>query len=178
MENFYWGKDTVGKSERREPSAHAGRVLLLLQTSSHILLQGDIPFCRQGEGLEVGSSLLKGRTECVVRKSGRRCHMAILTIHGLTSKNQVKNVSCPFTCFILTFLTLFFFLILLFFIAATACPSITDEQLGFIQRILEIPLDQRKCWHLINLDTLHLYCEGPDPSPEARKLGEYSRRRK
>ena len=30
--------------------------------------------------------------------------------------------------------TVFFFLI-----AASACPSITDEQLGFIQRILEIP---------------------------------------
>ena len=65
-----------------------------------------------------------------------------------------------------------------FFIAASARPSIIDEQLGFIQRILEIPLDQRKCWHLINLDTLHLYCGGPDPSPEAWKLGEYSRRRK
>ena len=100
--------------------------------------------------------------------------MAILTIHGLTSKNQVKNVSYPFTCFILTFLTLSS----LFFIAASARPSITDEQLGFIQRILEIPLDQRKCQDLINLDTLHSYCGGPDPSPEARKLSEYSRRHK
>ena len=89
-----------------------------------------------------------------------------------TSKNQVKYVSYPFICFILTFLTLFFL------IAATARPSITDEQLGFIQWILEIPLDQRKCRDLINLDTLHLYYGGPDSSPEAQKLGEYSRRRK
>ena len=29
-----------------------------------------------------------------------------LTILGLMSKNQVKNVSYPFTCFILMFLTL------------------------------------------------------------------------
>ena len=100
--------------------------------------------------------------------------MAILTIHELSSKNQVKNVSYPFTCFILTFLTLVFF----FLIVATACPNITDEQQGFIQRILEIPLDQGKCRDLINLNTLHLYYGGPDPSPEARKLGEYSRRRK
>ena len=63
-------------------------------------------------------------------------------------------------------------------IAASARPSITDEQLGFIQRILEIPLDQRKFRDLINLDILHLYCGGPDLSAEARKLGEYSRRRK
>ena len=57
-------------------------------------------------------------------------------------------------------------------------PHISDEQLGFIQRILEIPLDQRKYRDLINLDTLHLYCKGPDPSPETRKLGEYCRQRK
>ena len=65
-----------------------------------------------------------------------------------------------------------------FLIAASARPRITDEQEGFIQRVLEIPLDQRKCRDLINLDTIHLYCGGPKPSPEARKLGEYSRRRK
>ena len=34
-----------------------------------------------------GFSLLKGRTGCVVRKSGRQCLVAILTIHGLTSEN-------------------------------------------------------------------------------------------
>ena len=62
--------------------------------------------------------------------------------------------------------------------AANARPRITDEQEGFIQRVLEIPLDQRKFWDLINLDTLHLYCGGPELSPEARKLGEYSCRRK
>ena len=117
---------------------------------------------------------MKGRTGYVVRRSGRQCLMAILIILGLTSKNQVNNVSYPLTCFILTFLTPSSF----FLIAATAHPHISDEQLGFIQRILEIPLDQRKCRDLINLDTLHLYCGGLDPLPEARKLGEYSRRRK
>ena len=44
----------MGKSEWRELSAHVGQVLLQLQASSHVLLQGDIPFCRQGERLEVG----------------------------------------------------------------------------------------------------------------------------
>ena len=69
--------------------------------------------------------------------------------------------------------TVYFFLIV-----ASARPHITDEQEEFIQRVLEIPLDQRKCQNLINLDTIHLYCEGPEPSLEAWKLGEYSRRRK
>ena len=100
--------------------------------------------------------------------------MAILTIHGLSSKNQVKKRQLPLYLFYPTFLTLSLF----FIIAATVRPSITDEQLGFIQQILEIPLDQRKCRDLINLDTFHLYCGGPDLSPEARKLGEYSCRRK
>ena len=71
------------------------------------------------------------------------------------------------------FNTVYFFLI-----AASARPRITDEQEEFIHRVLEIPLDQRKCQDLINLNTIHLYCGGPEPSPEARKLGEYSRRRK
>ena len=69
--------------------------------------------------------------------------------------------------------TVYFFLIV-----ASARPHITDEQEEFIQRVLEIPLDQRKCQNLINLDTIHLYCGGPEPSLEAWKLGEYSRRRK
>ena len=51
---FIWSRDTVGKSKWREPSAHARRVLLLLQASSHIFFQGDIPLNCQGEGLEVG----------------------------------------------------------------------------------------------------------------------------
>ena len=65
-----------------------------------------------------------------------------------------------------------------FLIAASVSPRITDDQEEFIQRVFEIPLDQRKCRDLINLDTIHLYCGGPKPSPEARKLGEYSRRHK
>ena len=65
-----------------------------------------------------------------------------------------------------------------FLIVASAPPHITNEQEEFIQRVLEIPLEQRMCRNLINLDTIHLYCGGPKPTPEAQKLGEYSHRRK
>ena len=100
--------------------------------------------------------------------------MVILSIHRLSLENQVETVSYPFVLFYSdVFNTVFFFLI-----ASSVRPSITDEQVGFIQRVLEIPLDQRKCRDLINLDTLHLYCGGPKPSPEAQKLGEYSRQSK
>ena len=54
---------------------------------------------------------------------------------------------------------------------------ITDEQEEFIQRILEIPLEDRKCRDLITLDTLHLYCGGPESSAAARRLEEFARRR-
>ena len=65
-----------------------------------------------------------------------------------------------------------------FLFVASVRLHITDEQKEFIQRVLEIPLEHRKCQNLINLDTIHLYYWGPEPTPEARKLGEYSRRRK
>ena len=68
--------------------------------------------------------------------------------------------------------------LVIFSFSAYIRPQITDEQEGFIQRILEIPLEDRKCRDLITLDTLHLYCGGPDPSAEARKLEEFARRRK
>ena len=67
---------------------------------------------------------------------------------------------------------------LLFFLSAYTRPHITDEQEEFIRRVLEIPLEERKCRNLITLDTIHLYCGGPEPSAKARKLEEFSRRRK
>ena len=63
------------------------------------------------------------------------------------------------------------------FSSAYTCPHITDEQEEFIGRVLEIPLEECKCRDLITLDTIHLYCGGPEPSIEARRLEEFSRRR-
>ncbi|KAL0014026.1 hypothetical protein SO802_001095 [Lithocarpus litseifolius] len=56
-------------------------------------------------------------------------------------------------------------------------PHITDEQEAFIRRVKEILLDERRCWYLITLDTLHLYCRGLELTPVAHKLNAYSRRR-
>ena len=60
--------------------------------------------------------------------------------------------------------------------SANTRPHITDEQEEFIRRVLDIPLDQRKCQDLITLDTLHLYRGGPEPSAEARRLDDFSHR--
>ena len=97
-----------------------------------------------------------------------------MTILGLLSEIQVNPVGyVPFVFFEVTLLTF-----LLFFLSAYTRPHITDEQEEFICRVLEIPLEERKCRDLITLDTIQLYCEGPEPSAEAQKLEEFSRRRK
>ena len=63
----------------------------------------------------------------------------------------------------------------LFFFSADTRPHITDKQEEFIRRVLEIPLEEQKCRDLITLDTIHLYCGGPESSAEARKLDGFSR---
>ncbi|KAL0000260.1 hypothetical protein SO802_019862 [Lithocarpus litseifolius] len=57
-------------------------------------------------------------------------------------------------------------------------PLISGNQEAFIHRVTEIPLDERKCWDLITLDTLHAYYGGPKSMPAARRLNEYSHHRK
>ena len=94
--------------------------------------------------------------------------MVILTILGPLLGIQVNPVS-----------RLFFFKHRLFlFVSASTHPEISDEQKEFIRRVLDIPLEQRKCRDLITLDTLYLYCGGPEPTAEARKLDEFSHRHK
>ena len=106
--------------------------------------------------------------------------MVILTTFGLLSGIQVNLVNhVPFV-FEVTLLTFFFFFFnffyyYFFFFSAHTRPHVTDEQEEFIRRVLEIPLEERKCRDLITLDTIHLYCGGPEPSAESRKLVDFSR---
>ena len=96
--------------------------------------------------------------------------MVILTILGLSSGTQVNSVSSSsFVLFSLLTPSISLF-------SASTRPYITDEQEEFIRRVLDIPLEQRRCRDLITLDTLHLYCGGSEPTPEARKLDELRRR--
>ena len=89
--------------------------------------------------------------------------------------------------FKLTLSAFFFFLVYLFqisnivclsFLSASVRPHISSEQEDFIRRVIEIPLDKRKCWDLITLDTLHAYYGGSEPTQEACRLNAYSRWRK
>ena len=89
--------------------------------------------------------------------------MVILTTLGLLSGIQVNLVNHVPFIFEVMLLTFFFF----FFFSTHTRPHIIDEQEEFIHRVLEIPLEERKCRDLITLDTIHLYCGGPEPSAEA-----------
>ena len=109
--------------------------------------------------------------------------MVILTILGLLSGiqvNPVNHVPFVFEVTLLTFFVPFVFEVtlltfFLFFFSAHTRPHVIDEQEEFIRRVLEIPLEERKCRDLITLDTIHLYCGGPEPSAESRKLVDFSR---
>ncbi|KAF3963144.1 hypothetical protein CMV_012442 [Castanea mollissima] len=52
-------------------------------------------------------------------------------------------------------------------IEAIACPTILLEQEAFLERVFEIPFEERSWKRLVNLDTLHTFYEGPVPSKEA-----------
>ena len=86
--------------------------------------------------------------------------------------------SYPFNRMFFVLFCKYFNVVIIFSISTNIRPSITDEQEAFIQRVLEIPFEQRKCRDLITLDTLHVYCGGLEPTLAAHRLNTYSRRRK
>ena len=96
--------------------------------------------------------------------------MALITL-GLMSRIQVDPV-CFFQFICFEFLTSFTFFL------TSVRPHITGEQEDFIRRVTKIPLDERKCQDIITLNTLHVYCRGPEPTPEAHCLNAYSHRLK
>ena len=88
-----------------------------------------------------------------------------------------STFSYPFNRMFFVLFCKYFNVVIIFSISTSICPSITDEQEAFIQRVIEIPFEQCKCRDLITLDTLHTYCGGPEPTSAARRLNTYSRRR-
>ena len=63
-------------------------------------------------------------------------------------------------------------------VSATICPMILPEQEVFLERVFEIPFEERSWKKLVNLDTFHNFCVGPIPSEEAKQLNRVLRVRK
>ena len=64
------------------------------------------------------------------------------------------------------------------FVSAIVCLTILPKQEAFLERVFEIPLEERPWKRLVNLDILHAFCGRPVPSEEAWRLDYISRVRK
>ena len=66
----------------------------------------------------------------------------------------------------------------LFFIVRR-CPQIDIEEYNFLEKIFTKSKPEERTWaKLVNLNTVHWYCDGPEPTPTAIKYKEHTRQRK
>lgn len=56
-----------------------------------------------------------------------------------------------------------------FLVATQAHPKVSLEKWSFLEKIFRIPLLERMWKQLVTLDTLHCYCEDPEPTNIARR---------
>ena len=61
---------------------------------------------------------------------------------------------------------------------ARDCPPVSLEQFSFLERIFnKTNLEERMWAKLVTLDTLHWYCDGPEPTTTARQYNAQVRQR-
>ena len=58
-------------------------------------------------------------------------------------------------------------------------PQVDIEEYNFLERIFSKTKPEERTWaKLVNLNTVHWYCNGPEPTPAAIKYEERTRQRK
>ena len=58
-------------------------------------------------------------------------------------------------------------------------PQIDIEEYNFLEKIFVKSKPEEQTWaKLVNLNTVHWYCDGPEPTPAAIKYEECTRQRK
>ena len=58
-------------------------------------------------------------------------------------------------------------------------PQIDIEEYNFLERIFTKPKPEERTWaKLVNLNTVHWYCDGPEPTPAVIKYEEHTCQRK
>ena len=58
-------------------------------------------------------------------------------------------------------------------------PQIDIEEYNFLKKTFTKSQPKERTWaKLINLNTIHWYCDGPEPTPTAIKYKERTRQRK
>ena len=59
------------------------------------------------------------------------------------------------------------------------CPQVDLEEYNFLEKILSKTKPEERTWaKLVNLNTIHWYCDGPEPTAAAIKYEERTRQRK
>ena len=65
------------------------------------------------------------------------------------------------------------------FFTVRRCPQVDIEEYNFLERIFSKTKPEERTWaKLVNLNTVHWYCDGLEPTPAAIKYEERTRQRK
>ena len=76
-------------------------------------------------------------------------------------------------------LSLFDYSVFFLFFTVRQRPHINIEEYNFLEKIFAKSKLKERTWaKLVNLNTVHWYCDGPEPTPTAIKYKEHTRQRK
>ena len=90
---------------------------------------------------------------------------------------RVVNVTTP--SFFLTLNNRPDHFVLFFFFTVRRRPQVDIEEYNFLERIFSKTKPEERTWaKLVNLNTVHWYCDGLEPTPAAIKYEERTRQRK
>ena len=127
--------------------------------SRHFFLEGDDWMCHPGE----------------------TNHMPVDKTWGILDPSGIYIRHVVYVEFFNSFDTLSLFclpIFLLFFIVRRR-PQIDIEEYNFLEKIFAKSKPEERTWaKLVNLNTVHWYCDGPEPTPVAIKYEERTRQRK
>ena len=110
-----------------------------------------------------------------VSSRGHEIHARRHDLGHIASVQYAPVLVCEFFTtvqFNIAFLTVFFF-------AVRQFPQVELEEFSFIERIFAKTKPEERTWaKLVTLNTIHWYCDGPEPTPVAVKYDAKIRKRK
>ena len=112
---------------------------------------------------------------------GETDHMPVDKAWGILDPSDIHIHHVVYVEFFNSFDTLSLFCLLIFFLFFTVRrrPQIDIEEYNFLEKIFAKSKPEERTWaKLINLNTVHWYCDGPEPTPAAIKYEECTRQRK
>ena len=113
-------------------------------------------------------------------RPGEINHMPVDKTWGILNPSGIHTRHIVYVDFLNSFdsLSLFFYirLLLLLFLIVRRHPQIDIEEFNFLEKIFAKSKPEERTWaKLVNLNTVHWYCDGPEPTPTAIKYEERTR---